>query len=52
MSGKPHVGRWRDGEAGGSLWRDIAAADQDIDELVYDLYGITDEERKIIEAAL
>jgi len=29
--------------------REIAAADHEIDELVYDLYGITDEEREIIE---
>ena len=29
--------------------REIAAADAEIDELVYELYGITDEERKIIE---
>ena len=26
--------------------REIAATDAEIDELVYDLYGITDEERK------
>lgn len=31
------------------LERDIAAADAEIDALVYALYGITDEERKIIE---
>ena len=31
------------------LKREIAATDEEIDELVYDLYGITDEERKIIE---
>ncbi len=29
--------------------REIAATDQEIDKLVYELYGITDEERKIIE---
>jgi type I restriction-modification system DNA methylase subunit len=29
--------------------REIAATDAEIDDLVYDLYGITDEERKIIE---
>jgi hypothetical protein len=29
--------------------REIAATDGEIDELVYELYGITDEERKILE---
>jgi hypothetical protein len=29
--------------------REIAATDAEIDKLVYELYGITDEERKIIE---
>jgi hypothetical protein len=29
--------------------REIAATDAQIENLVYDLYGITDEERKIIE---
>lgn len=32
------------------LEREIAATDVEIDELVYELYGITDEERKIIES--
>jgi len=32
------------------LEREIADTDAQIDDLVYDLYGITDEERKIIEA--
>jgi hypothetical protein len=32
------------------LEREIAATDAEIDDLVYELYGITDEERKIIEA--
>ena len=32
------------------LDREIAATDREIDNLVYELYGITDEERKIIEA--
>jgi len=31
------------------LEREIASADAAIDELVYELYGITDEERKIVE---
>jgi hypothetical protein len=34
------------------LEREIAATDREIDELVYELYGITEEERKIIEGAL
>jgi hypothetical protein len=34
------------------LEREIAATDGEIDELVYELYGITEEERKIIEGAL
>ena len=29
--------------------RQIAATDKEIDELVYDLYGLTEEERKIVE---
>ena len=33
------------------LDREIASTDAEIDELVYELYGITDEERKIIENA-
>ena len=32
--------------------RDIASTDAEIDELVYELHGITDEEQKIIEGAL
>ena len=32
--------------------REIAATDQEIDELVYELYGITQEERKIVEGVL
>jgi hypothetical protein len=32
------------------LQRDIAATDAEIDNLVYELYGITDEERKISES--
>ena len=31
------------------LEREIAATDREIDELVYDLYGITDEERRVVE---
>ncbi len=32
--------------------REIAAPDAEIDELVYELYGITDDDRKIIERSL
>ncbi len=31
--------------------REIASTDAEIDELVYDLNGITEEERRIVEAA-
>ncbi len=34
------------------LEREIASTDREIDELVYELYGVTDEERKIIEGSL
>ena len=34
------------------LEREIAATDEEIDKLVYELYGITKEERKIIEGGL
>ena len=30
--------------------REIAVTDEKIDEIVYELYGITEEERKIIES--
>ncbi len=33
------------------LERQIAATDREIDELVYELYGLTEEERKIVEEA-
>jgi len=32
--------------------REIAVTDEKIDEIVYGLYGITEEERKIIEGRL
>jgi hypothetical protein len=34
------------------LEREIASTDRAIDDLVYELYGITAEERKIIEGSL
>ena len=33
------------------LQRQVNATDQEIDRLVYDLYGLTEEEIKIVEAA-
>jgi hypothetical protein len=33
------------------LEREIAATDEEIDNLVYELYGISDEERGIIEGS-
>ncbi len=32
----------------GRVDRETAATDEEIDELVYELYGITDEEKRII----
>ena len=37
---------------GSSLEQEIAATDKEIDNLVYELYGLTDEEIKIVEGAL
>lgn len=34
------------------LLREIERTDKEIDNLVYDLYGLTEEERKIVEASL
>ena len=34
------------------LLREIKRADSDIDQKVYELYGLTEEERQIIEASL
>jgi hypothetical protein len=36
----------------GRLEREIVATDAEIDELVYELYGITDEDRKIVEESM
>jgi len=33
------------------IQREIEATDRQIDQLVYQLYGLTDEEIKIVEAA-
>jgi hypothetical protein len=35
-----------------SLQRQIAATDQQIDALVYELYGLTEEEMRIVEGGL
>jgi len=50
----PADGRRAPTAAGGDtgatdLERDIASTDREIDELVHELYGITEEERQIIE---
>jgi hypothetical protein len=49
LSGSAFPGRaW---ERGG-LQTQIAATDRQIDRLVYDLYGLTEEEIKIVEGGL
>ncbi len=51
LNKKKHSGRLAPSELD-RLERDIAATDAEIDDLVYELYGITGEERKIIEGSL
>ena len=34
------------------LEREITRTDKEIDNLVYDLYGLTEEERKIVEGSI
>jgi hypothetical protein len=48
MNKRKHSGKLAPSEPD-RLEREIAAADREIDELVYDLYGITDEEKRMIE---
>ncbi|MBZ5671592.1 MAG: hypothetical protein LAO04_17925 [Acidobacteriia bacterium] len=48
LNKKKHSGKLAPSEID-RLEREIASTDREIDELVYELYGITDEERKIIE---
>ena len=48
---KKHSGKLAPSE-GDRIEREIASADAEIDDLVYELYGITDEEREIIEGAM
>ncbi len=47
LNTKKHSGRLAPSDLA-RLERDISATDEEIDELVFDLYGITEEERKII----
>ncbi len=49
LSKKKHSGKLAPSELD-RLDREIAATDEEIDELVYALYGITQDERRIIEA--
>jgi len=42
----PRIQKWQ------QLKEDIRAADQQIDQMVYDLYGLTDEEIRIVEESL
>jgi len=48
LNKKQHSGKLAPSELE-RLEREIAATDAEIDDLVYELYGITDDERKIIE---
>jgi hypothetical protein len=49
LNKKKHSGNLAPSELG-RLEREIASTDREIDELVYELYGIMDREREIIEA--
>lgn len=49
LNKKKHAGKLAPSQLD-RLEREIAATDAEIDNLVYKLYGITDEERKVIEA--
>jgi hypothetical protein len=51
MNKKKHSGKLAPSELD-RLEREIASTDAEIDELVYELYGISEEERAIIEGAL
>jgi hypothetical protein len=51
LNKKKHSGKLAPSEID-RLEREIAATDEEIDNLVYELYGITDEECKIIEGSL
>ena len=49
MNKKKHSGKLAPSELE-RLEREIASTDREIDKLVYELYGITEEERKLIES--
>jgi len=51
LNKKKHSGKLAPSELD-RLERESASADREIDDLVYELFGITDEERKIIEGRL
>jgi hypothetical protein len=51
MNKRKHSGKLAPSELD-RLEREIASTDREIDELVYELYGITDEERKLIGGRL
>ena len=51
LNKKKHSGKLAPSELD-RLEREIASTDREIDEVVYALYGVTNEERKIIEGAL
>jgi hypothetical protein len=48
LNKKKHSGKLAPSEQE-RLEREIATTDEGIDQLVYDLYGVTDEETRIIE---
>jgi hypothetical protein len=48
LNRKKHSGKLAPSELD-RLDREIAATDAEIDDLVYEVYGITEEERKIIQ---
>jgi hypothetical protein len=50
LNKKKHSGKLAPSELD-RLEREVASTDREIDELVYELYGITDEERRIVEEA-
>jgi hypothetical protein len=45
------VGEMKAGHERTVIEHEIAATDRDIDELVYELYGLSDKEVKIVEEA-
>ena len=51
MTQVPRSGRAKHPQEKEQLRRRIEATDRRIDQLVYELYGLTDEEIRIVEAA-